>query len=170
MSYEGIKESLKNLSKDGTETRLVLCTVDSVDSVKKTCTCIPISGGADLLSVKLIAKNQTGFYIIPSVDSHVVVSIQDNLSFVSMFSKVDEIQLIGDSFGGVIKVDSWLQSYNTQITTLKTAITAALTSIDASIVALGGASVSSPAFTAATATITNVLASAITNSKVKHGN
>ncbi len=169
MSTEGIKEAIAKMSKDGSEAHIVLCTVDSVDLTKNTCTCIPVIEGADLLGVKLMAKNQVGFLIIPKVDSHVIVCVQNNTSYVAMFSEVDEIQLNGDAYGGVIKVDDWLQAYNTQITTLKTAITAALTSIDASIVALGGASVSSPAFTAATATITNVQASTIINNTVKHG-
>lgn len=96
-----IKEALKMASKDGSEANFILCTVSSVDTTKKVCVCEPVSGGADLMGVKLIAKNQTGFYIIPKINSHVVVCVQDNLSFVTMFSEVQEIQLNGDNYDGV---------------------------------------------------------------------
>ena len=96
-----IKEALKMAAKDGSEAHFILCTVSSVDTTKKACVCEPVSGGADLMGVKLMAKNQTGFYIIPKVNSHVVVCVQNNLSFVTMFSEVQEIQLNGDNYDGV---------------------------------------------------------------------
>ncbi len=167
---EGIKDAIKFLSKDGNETQFVLCTVESINTTNKTCVCEPVSGGAEIMGVKLMAKNQTGFYIIPEVDSHVIVCVQENLSYVTMFSEVSEIQLNGDNYNGLIKVVDLLNEINTRNTTLKTAITTALTSIDASIVSLGGASTSSAAFTAATTTITNILKATVENTTVKHGN
>lgn len=165
-----IKSALQMAAKDGSEANFILCTVESVDTAKKTCVCEPVSGGAELMGVKLMAKNQTGFYIIPSVNSHVVVCVQNDLSYVTMFSEVDEIQLNGNNYDGLIKVVDLLNEINTRNTTLKTAITAALTSIDASIVSLGGASTSSAAFTAATASLTNILKASVINNTVKHGN
>ena len=167
---EGIKEAIKFLSKDGNEAQFVLCTVQSIDTTKKTCVCEPLSNGAELMDVKLMAKNQKGFYIIPDIDSQVIVCVQENLSFITMFSEVSEIQLNGDNYYGLIRVVELLNEINTRNTTFKAAITAALTSIDASIVSLGGASASSAAFTAATATITNILKASVENTTVKHGN
>lgn len=169
---EEIRKAIKTITKDDKEVFGTRCTVKSVNLTKNTCYCLPLdTSKADLVNVQLIADEQTGFLLIPAVNSIVTVEYLSNEQYyVSQFSKLQLIKLNGDANGGLIKVDDWLQSYNTQITTLKTAITAALTSIDASIVALGGASVSSPAFTAATASITNVLANTITNTTVKHGN
>lgn len=76
----------------------------------------------------------------------------------------------GDAYGGLVKVEDLLSEINTRNTTFKTAITTALTSLDASIVALGGVSTSSAAFTAATASITNILKALVENTTVKHGN
>lgn len=108
----GIKSAIQLLAKDGAETNFILCTVSSVNTTKKTCICEPVSGGADLMGVKLMAKNQTGFYIIPKVDSHVVVCVQNDLSFVTMFSEVQEIQLNGDNYDGVPIVGNLVQKLN----------------------------------------------------------
>lgn len=109
---EGIKDAIKFLSKDGNETQFVLCTVESINTTNKTCVCEPVSGGAEIMGVKLMAKNQTGFYIIPEVDSHVIVCVQENLSYVTMFSEVSEIQLNGDNYDGIPIVGNLVQKLN----------------------------------------------------------
>lgn len=166
-----IRKSIREIAKNDGEMYSVVCTVDSVNTSAKTCKCVPVDGKADLLGVRLMAQNQTGFYIIPKVNSVVVVTMTNGFTgYVAMFSEVQEIQLNGSNYDGLIKVEDVLSAINTRNTTFKTAITAALTSIDASIVALGGASVSSAAFTAATASITNILKASVENTTVKHGN
>lgn len=109
---EGIKEAIKFLSKDGNEAQFILCTVQSVDLTKKTCVCEPLSNGAELMDVKLMAKNQTGFYIIPDVDSQVIVCVQENLSYITMFSTVQEIQLNGDNYDGIPIIGTLVQKLN----------------------------------------------------------
>jgi hypothetical protein len=109
---EGIKDAIKFLSKDGNETQFVLCTVESINTTNKTCVCEPVSGGAEIMGVKLMAKNQTGFYIIPEVNSHVIVCVQENLSYVTMFSEVNEIQLNGDNYDGIPIVGNLVQKLN----------------------------------------------------------
>ena len=109
---EGIKEAIKFLSKDGNEAQFVLCTVQSINTTKKTCVCEPLSNGAELMDVKLMAKNQTGFYIIPEVDSQVIVCVQENLSYITMFSEVSEIQLNGDNYDGIPIVGNLVQKLN----------------------------------------------------------
>ncbi len=109
---EGIKDAIKFLSKDGNETKFVLCTVESINTTNKTCVCEPVSGGAEIMGVKLMAKNQTGFYIIPEVNSHVIVCVQENLSYVTMFSEVSEIQLNGDNYDGIPIVGNLVQKLN----------------------------------------------------------
>jgi hypothetical protein len=166
-----IKDALKLAVKNGDDTYSIVCTVESIDTTRKTCVCEPVGGGAELMGVKLMAKNQTGFYIIPKVNSQVIVTITPEfVAYVAMFSEVSEIHLNGSDNSGVIKVVELLNEINTRNTTLKTAITTALTSIDASIVALGGVSSSGAAFTAATATLTNILKASVESTTVKHGN
>lgn len=109
---QDIANSIKALAKDGNESQLVLCSVSSVNTTKKTCVCVPKTGGADYLGVKLMAKNKTGFYIIPEVDSDVVVCIQQDLAFVTMFSDVSEIQLNGDNYGGIPIVQNLVDKLN----------------------------------------------------------
>lgn len=109
---EEIKDAIQALSRTGNEASFILCTVESVDSTKKTCVCEPVTGGAELMGVKLMAKNQTGFYIIPKVDSQVVVCVQGDLSYVSMFSEVDEIQLNGDNYDGIPIISALVDKLN----------------------------------------------------------
>jgi len=168
-----IKTVFRKLTEKNEEIYGIPCVVDSVDIVAKTCYCIPIeTGKADLMDVRLISDtDKNGFLMIPKVNSAVFVTMINNeAGFISMFSEVSEIQLNGDNYDGLIKVDDILNEINTRNTTIKTAITAALTSIDASIVALGGVSSSSSAFTAATASLTNILKATVINTTVKHGN
>lgn len=69
-------------------------------------------GGGYLLGVKLVAKNQVGFFIKPKVNSHVIVNVEADLSYVSMFSEVDEILLNGDSFDGLVKIQQLVDKLN----------------------------------------------------------
>lgn len=155
----------------GDEIYSIPCTVDSVDTSSKVCYCVPLDGRGDLQDVRLMADNTTGLLIIPKVNSIVLVTmINDTTGYLAMFSEIESIALNGDNYDGLIKVQELLTEINNRNTTLKTAITTALTSLDASIVALGGASVSASAFTAATATIVNILNSQVINTTVKHGN
>lgn len=109
---EELKDAIKFLSKDGSEVNIVLCSVQSVDLTKKVCVCEPISGGADLMGVKLMAKNQIGMFIIPKINSNVIVTIQNDLSYVSYFSEVDEIHLNGENYGGLVRIQELTNKLN----------------------------------------------------------
>lgn len=109
---EGIKDAIQALSKNGNEAAFILCTVESINTTNKTCVCEPVSGGAEIMGVKLMAKNQTGFYIIPEINSHVIVCVQENLSYVTMFSEVQEIQLNGDNYGGLVRIQELTDKLN----------------------------------------------------------
>lgn len=115
-----IKDLIQQLAKTE-NTDCILCTVNSIDLTAKTCYCIPINGDADLIDVKLIANDNKGFLLIPEVDSVVIVSnIQNSSYYVSMFSKVSEIQLNGDDYNGLIKIDDLTTSLNTIINNINT--------------------------------------------------
>lgn len=169
---EEIRKAIKTITKDDKEVFGTRCTVKSVNLTKNTCYCLPLdTSKADLVNVQLIADEQTGFLLIPAVNSIVTVEYLSNEQYyVSQFSSLQKILLNGDAYGGLVKVEDLLSEINTRNTTFKTAITTALTSLDASIVALGGVSTSSAAFTAATASITNILKALVENTTVKHGN
>ena len=108
-----IKKALMDITQRNDEIYTIACTVDSVDSVNKTCYCIPIDKSGDLQDVRLIADNKVGFYIIPTVNSIVLVTMLNNTTgYVSMFSEVDEIQLNGDAYGGIPIVQNLVNKLN----------------------------------------------------------
>lgn len=90
-----------------------VCTVDSVDMSANTCYCIPINDDADMQEVRLIAQQSNGFLLIPKVGSVVVVSmLSDSSFFVSMFSDIDEINLNGKNFDGLVKIGPLVNKVN----------------------------------------------------------
>ncbi len=108
-----IKKAIKGLSETGDEVYSILCTVKSVDLTAKTCYCLPVSGDADITDVSLIVNAQTGFMIIPTVDSKVLVTMQnESTGYVGMYSQVDFIHLNGDSYGGLVKIADLVTKLN----------------------------------------------------------
>jgi hypothetical protein len=113
MSADKIRKAVREMSKTGDEVYSIVCKVDSVNASEKTCDCSPVDGKADLLGVRLMAQNQTGFYIIPKVDSIVVVTMINGFTgYVAMFSEVDEIQLNGDNYDGLVMVQELTDKLN----------------------------------------------------------
>lgn len=170
-STEDIRKAIKGLS-EKTGMVNILCKVESVDLVNKSCYCQPVFGGADIQDVRLIADNQNGFLIIPAINSVVIVSMLNQaVGYVSMFSNVQEIQLNGDNFGGLIKIDNLKSQYDTNFTNLKAAIQAALAPVDAIMVALGmPAPLASQIFNTAAQSVVNLNKTPLENTTVKHGN
>lgn len=112
MSKE-LRDALKKLTKPNNDGYSKVCTVDSVDLVNRTCYCIPINEDADITEVRLMANIDNGFLLIPEVDSVVVVSfLSDSSAYVSMVSKVSEIQLNGINYGGLVKVVELTEKLN----------------------------------------------------------
>lgn len=108
-----IQESLRKLVASNGEQYCVVATVDSVDLIENTCELSPVNGDADLQGVRLLANNNKGFLIIPKVGSIVVASfLNDAVAYVSMFSQVDEIQLNGKNFLGIVKVTELVAKLN----------------------------------------------------------
>lgn len=153
-----IINAIREISKANKTNYSIVCTVSSIDLTANTCYCVPVNGDADLTEVRLIADNQKGFLLIPEVDSIVIVGfLSDSSSFVSMVSEVSEIQLNGDTFGGLIKIDDLTSSINTMINNINTQ----LTSIAAGITGAGGAYTPIP--------LTTFNKTAYENTTVKHG-
>lgn len=113
-AFSDIIESIRKIV--GETPTSLLCTVVSVDESAMTCEVKPVDSGANFLDVRLMADDaapQTGFYLKPKVDSVVMISPQDDVTyFVSMFSEVEEIWLHGNQFDGLVKVGGVVEKLN----------------------------------------------------------
>jgi hypothetical protein len=131
-----IIDAIRELAKNDEEVYSIVCTVTSVDNSNKTCVCEPINGNAELLDVKLMAQNKEGFLLIPKVNSMIVVTmINKHTGYVAMCSEVSEVQLNGDNYDGLIKINE----LTTKLNALVNAINVQLPLIATGIVAGGGA-------------------------------
>jgi hypothetical protein len=124
MSKE-LRDSLRTLTKPNGNAYSKVCTVDSVDLDNLTCYCIPINDDADITEVRLMANIDNGFLLIPEVNSIVVVSfLSDSSAYVSLVSKVSEIQLNGTNYDGLVKVQELTDKLNNLENKLNDLITA----------------------------------------------
>ena len=124
MSKE-LRDSLRTLTTPNGNAYSKVCTVDSVDLVNLTCYCIPINDDADITEVRLMANIDNGFLLIPEVNSIVVVSfLSDSSAYVSLVSKVSEIQLNGTNYDGLVRVQELTDKLNNLENKLNDLITA----------------------------------------------
>ncbi len=108
-----IKKAIKGITETGEEVYSILCTVISVDLTAKTCYCTPVSGDADISDVSLIMNAATGFMIIPTVGSIVMVTMQNKeTGYIGMFSGVDFIHLNGTNYDGLVKIQELITKLN----------------------------------------------------------
>lgn len=170
MSTKQIKDALKNITKSDNEPFCVVATVDEVDLVNKTCLCLPIDESkADLMNVRLMSDNKTGFLIIPKVGSIVVVSfISNELTYVSMFYEVDKILLNGDNYGGLVKV----QELTNKINALENLTNNILSALKGTTIPLAptGTYPFAPLYAAFNLIAPITTKTELENSTVKHGN
>lgn len=163
-----IRDSLERFIDTKIGVKGKICQVDSVDLVKKTCYCVPVDGSADIFGARLMAQATSGFLIIPEVNSTVIVSFIDSrTAYVSMFSDVSEIQLNGDTYGGLtktIELQTQLNKLNAQLQALITAATTWVVSPN------DGGAAFKVAATAALLGLQPGVFTNITNTTVKHGN
>lgn len=112
MSKE-LRDALRSLVKPNNDGFSKVCTIDSVDLTTLTCYCMPLNGDADIINVRLMANIDNGFLLVPEVESIVVVSfLSDDSAYVSLVSKVSEIQLNGKNFDGLVKVQELTDKLN----------------------------------------------------------
>lgn len=132
-SNNSIKEAIRGLSKTDDVIYSILCKVASVDTTNNTCDCEPIDESADLLDVRLMSQSSTGFLIIPKVDSIVVVTMMNKYTgYVSLYSEVEEIQLNGKNFKGLVKIEDLV----TKINNLEDLVNNILTTLKATTIPL----------------------------------
>jgi hypothetical protein len=115
-----LRDALRSLVKPNNDGFAKVCTVDSVDLVNLICYCIPLNGDADLVGVRLMANIDNGFLLIPEVDSIVVVSfLSDSSAYVSLVSKVSEVNLNGKNFDGLVKINEQTAKLNQLVNELQ---------------------------------------------------
>lgn len=170
-----LTDAIRRLAGKTGEQYCIVCTVDSVDMAEKTCDLTPVNGDADLQSVRLMANNDVGFLIKPKIGSLVIASfLNDAVAYVSMYSEIDEIQLNGTAYGGLLKVAQVATKLNALEAFANTVITAKNL-----IAAAGLASPGIPVTNGTLATflagipitpITPTTQNELINTTVKHGN
>lgn len=119
-----IKESIERIIKDNMRMQVVVGKVKSVDEDEMVCD-IDLETSPDLLDVRLravIDKSDTGVLVYPKKDSRVLVGLIENKpqsAFICGYSEVEKIRLItedielaGDQFGGLIKIDDLVTKIN----------------------------------------------------------
>jgi len=168
MSKE-LRDALKTLTKPNNDGYSKVCTVDSVDLVNRTCYCIPINEDADITEVRLMANIDNGFLLIPEVDSIVVVSfLSDSSAYVSMVSKVSEIQLNGTNYGGLIRVAELTEKLNNLENAFNQHLS--LYNLHTHAGVTSGISSTSPVVVPDTQTLTPTIDTELENTTVLHGN
>lgn len=81
----------------------ILCTIDAVNN-DNTADCLPIDGGTKILNCRIQSDMQNGLVLKPTVGSIVAVQMYDDFTGVIVcFSKLDSIQMLDGSFGGLTK-------------------------------------------------------------------
>lgn len=164
-----IRSAIQEISKPVGEMYSIVCKVKSVDTTAKTCECEPVDGKADLLGVRLMAQAQTGFYIVPKVNSVVVVTMINNFTgYVAMFSEVQEIQLNGSNYDGLVQIQKVVDKLNNLENKVNTHITTYNAHTHAGVTS-GVSSTAVPSAIVA-GTLTPTVKADLENTTVKHGN
>ena len=168
-STADIKKAIKGLSETGDEVYSILCTVKSVDLTAKTCYCLPVSGDADITDVSLIVNAQTGFMIIPTVESKVLVTMQnESTGYVGMYSQIDFIHLNGTNYGGLVIIDDLVTKLNNLEGAFNNFLS--LYNLHTHAGVTSGAATTSPVVMPNNNTLTPTVVTDLENTTVLHGN
>lgn len=166
-----IRELIQELAKgEMQELYSTVCTVTAVDSTERTCDVMPVNGDAKILGVRLQAglNGTVGFVMLPAVDSQVVVTwLNKTTGYVALMSEVEEVELHGGQFGGILKVNESVQRWNNieyDINQLKQIFASWVT-----VPQDGGAALKTLAATWASTQLQATNNSDVENDKVKHG-
>jgi hypothetical protein len=172
MSAEAkIIESIRKIAGISDLSTSLLAYVVSVDESEMTCEVRPITGDANYKDVRLMAdadNTSTGMYFKPKVDSVVMISPQDEVTyFVSMYSEVDEVWLRGVDNGGVPITENIVEKLNNLENKVNTIITTFNSHTHAGVTV--GAGVTGASATPIVGTLTPTVDAEIESTTVKHG-
>lgn len=154
-----IAKKLRLIVNNGRETEenIIMCTVVSVSGIY--CVCQPLDEEqAEIVDVRLVSEeSDTNFIITPSVGSVVGVlafsDVEVSEFMVVLFSEIDTINIRGDQYGGLVKIEDLVTKLNNLENKVNTIIT-------------WGATVSPPL---ATAPLIATVRANIENENVTHG-
>ena len=115
-----IKDAIRGIvNTSDNEIYSVLCIVADVDLTNMTCDCVPVdTSKPNILDVNLIVKDAEGnvpkgSVIIPKIDSLVYVTMLNNeTGYVAMFSEIEEQNLNGDNYEGLVMVKALVNKMN----------------------------------------------------------
>lgn len=109
---KNIGDIIREIVKDGSEIYSLPCKVMEVNGEEADLA--PLNGDATILGVKLIAGSSgTPLLITPAVDSVVIATFTSkDTAFISLYSEIEEIQLRGDQYGGLIKIEDLVNKIN----------------------------------------------------------
>lgn len=163
-------DALRSLTKPNNDGYSKVCKVDKIDLTDNTCYCIPINGDADIVGVRIIANQDNGFLLVPEVDSVVVVSfLSDSSAYVSMTSKLSEIQLNGKNYDGLVKINDLVDKLNALENKVNSIISTFNTHTHP-YVNVSSPATTSPSTSPITGTLTPTQKIDLENSTVKQGN
>ncbi len=112
-----LRESILRIVMPLLQPQNVVGKVKAVDANARTCD-VEVGGSYTRLGVRLRAIEdgaQKGFILYPKVNSYVHISMSDgnrNIWYLSMASEVDNIELNGGQFGGLIKIQDLVDKVN----------------------------------------------------------
>lgn len=166
---------------DKIQIQVIVGKVISVDESQMVCD-IDVQGAPDMQDVRLrsvIDSGETGILITPTIDSYVLVGLINNRkesAFVCSYSSVDsvklltdDIQLAGDEFGGLIKINDLVDKINTIENAVNQLKTEFNTHMHISPPAPVSPVTTAPPTVPSTVNLVNTTVTEIENENVKHG-
>tara|TARA_R100000951_G_scaffold58652_2_gene49306 strand:+ start:1338 stop:1850 length:513 start_codon:yes stop_codon:yes gene_type:complete len=111
MDYN-IGDMIAKLADKNEEVYSIICKVSEVSG--EVAELAPLNGDASLFDVKLIAgTSATPLLVTPVVGSTVIATfLSKDTAFVSLYSEIESVQLMGDQFGGLIKIEELVKKIN----------------------------------------------------------
>ena len=167
-----IRALIQKLAKTDDEIYSQVCKVVNVNG--NFCEVAPVRGDANIFKVKLLAgDSETPFLIVPAVDSEVVVTfLSKDTAFISLYSEIETINIRGDAFGGLVKVEELVSKINRledKVNALISKFNAHTHITTATVGATPVPGVIAPPVTTETPIAPNTAKSDLENDKIKHG-
>jgi len=109
MDYN-IGDLIAKLADKKEEVYSIICKVSEVSG--EVAELAPLNGDASLFDVKLLAgTSATPLLITPVVGSTVIATfLSKDTAFVSLYSEIESVQIMGDQFGGLIKIEELVKN------------------------------------------------------------
>ena len=111
MDYN-IGDLIAKLADKKEEVYSIICKVSEVSG--EVAELAPLNGDASLFDVKLLAgTSATPLLITPVVGSTVIATfLSKDTAFVSLYSEIESVKIMGDQFGGLIKIEELVKKIN----------------------------------------------------------